>query len=69
MISSLKFVSTLILLLSTSFILAQMDVSQAMTPTQYVNNVLLGEGVTATNVQFTGSLEQIGYLTNGEGIW
>ncbi|MAU75784.1 MAG: hypothetical protein CL831_02795 [Crocinitomicaceae bacterium] len=68
MISSLKFVSTLILLLSTSFILAQMDVSQAMTPTQYVNNVLLGEGVTATNVQFTGSLEQIGYLTNGEGI-
>ena len=47
---------------------AQMDVSQAMTPTQYVNNVLLGEGVTATNVQFTGSLEQIGYLTDGEGI-
>jgi gliding motility-associated-like protein len=38
-----------------------------MTPTQYVNNVLLGEGVTATNVQFTGSNVQIGYLTGGTG--
>jgi hypothetical protein len=47
---------------------AQMNVSQAMTPTQYVNNVLLGEGVTATNVQFTGSLEQIGYLTDAVGF-
>ena len=68
MISYFKFVSTLILLLGTSFIQAQMEVTQAMTPTQYVNNVLLGEGVTATNVQFTGSLEQIGYLTGGVGF-
>ena len=68
MVSSHKFVSTLIFLLSASFIQAQMDVSQAMTPTQYVNNVLLGEGVIATNVQFSGSLEQIGYLTDGVGF-
>ena len=68
MISYFKFVSTLILLLGTSFVQAQMEVTQAMTPTQYVNNVLLGEGVTATNVQFTGSLEQIGYLTDGVGF-
>ncbi len=68
MISYFKFVSTLILLLGTSFVQAQMEVTQAMTPTQYVNNVLLGEGVTATNVQFSGSLEQIGYLTDGVGF-
>lgn len=49
-------------------IVAQMNISQAMTPAQYVNNVLLGEGVTATNVTFTGSLEQIGYMTNGGGF-
>jgi gliding motility-associated-like protein len=68
MISYIKFVSAMILIMSTSFIQAQMEISQSMTPTQYVNNVLLGEGVTATNVQFTGSLEQIGYLTDGEGF-
>jgi gliding motility-associated-like protein len=68
MISYFKIVSTLILLFGTSFIQAQMEVTQAMTPTQYVNNVLLGEGVTATNVQFSGSLEQIGYLTDGVGF-
>ena len=51
---------------SVSF--SQMNVSQTMTPTQYVNDVLLGEGVTATNVQFSGSMEQIGYLTGGTGF-
>jgi gliding motility-associated-like protein len=48
--------------------IAQMNVNQSMTPTQYVNNVLLGEGVTATNVQFSGSLDQIGYLTEAVGF-
>ena len=51
---------------NVQFANAQLNVAQNMTPEQYVNNVLLGEGVTATNVQFSGSLEQIGYLTGGD---
>ncbi len=47
-------------------LIGQMNIVQGMTPTQYVNDVLLGEGVTATNVQFTGSMLQIGYMTGGD---
>ena len=52
-------------LLSGATCLAQVDVDQSLTPAQYVNDVLLGEGVSATNIQFTGSLDQIGYMTGG----
>ena len=47
---------------------AQFDIAQGLTPEQYVNDVLLGEGVTATNVQFTGLDVQLGYLTGGTGF-
>lgn len=49
-------------------IAAQFDIAQGMTPAQYVNDVLLGEGVTATNVQFTGLNVQLGYLTGATGF-
>ena len=39
---------------------AQLVVSNALTPAQIVNNVLLGQGVTATNVTFSGDADQIG---------
>ena len=55
-------------LLSGAAALAQVDVDQSLTPAQYVNDVLLGEGVSATNIQFTGSLDQIGYMTGGESV-
>ena len=42
-----------------------MVINQTMTAEQYVNNVLLGEGVVATNVQLTGGLAQLGHMTNG----
>ena len=47
---------------------AQFNIAQGMTPEQYVNDVLLGEGVIATNVQFTGLDVQLGYLTGGTGF-
>ena len=40
-------------------------VDQTLSIEDYVNGVLLGEGVTATNISFIGSTEQIGYLTGG----
>ena len=41
-------------------------VDQSLTIEQYVNDVLLGEGVNATNISFIGSPEQIGYMSGGE---
>ncbi|MDA0732422.1 MAG: choice-of-anchor L domain-containing protein, partial [Bacteroidetes bacterium] len=65
-VSRIVFALSFLLTFSPSSIIAQ-NVSQVMTPTQYVNDVLLGEGVTATNVQFTGLDIQLGYLTGGSG--
>ena len=42
---------------------AQLEVNSTLTPDEYVNDVLLGTGVEATNVQFTGSPVQIGEIT------
>ena len=41
---------------------AQMVIDNTQTPTDLVNNVLLGNGVTATNITYTGSSGQIGYF-------
>ena len=42
---------------------AQVEVNSTLTPDEYVNDVLLGTGVEATNVVFTGSPTQIGHIT------
>ncbi len=39
---------------------AQLTVSNALTPTQLVQNVLLGTGITATNITFTGTADARG---------
>ncbi len=41
---------------------AQLEVNSTLTPDEYVNDVLLGTGVEATNVQLTGSPVQIGHI-------
>ena len=48
---------------SMGFLSAQVEVNSTLTPEQYVNDVLLGTGVEATNVVFTGSPVQIGEIT------
>lgn len=49
--------------LFTAGLSAQVEVNSTLTPEQYVNDVLLGTGVEATNVVFTGSPVQIGEIT------
>jgi gliding motility-associated-like protein len=51
----------LILLLSRS-VCAQLVVTSALTPTQLVNSVLLGPGVVAFNIQYTGASHAIGFF-------
>ncbi|MDG2426003.1 MAG: choice-of-anchor L domain-containing protein [Flavobacteriales bacterium] len=52
------------LLVSPAF--SQVEVNSTLTPEQYVNDVLLGVGVVASNVTYTGSPVQIGHVTGLE---
>ncbi|MFT4660900.1 MAG: gliding motility-associated-like protein [Patiriisocius sp.] len=46
---------------------SQIILDQSMTIEEYVNDFLLGEGVSAFNITFTGSEEQIGTISGLEG--
>jgi len=46
---------------------AQVTVDQSYTIEQYVNDILLGSGVSASNITYTGTDIQIGYLQGAEG--
>lgn len=39
------------------------------TAEEYIQEILLGDGVTATNITYTGSLAQLGLLENGTGVF
>ncbi len=46
----------------------QLSVSTNLTPTNLVNSVLLGPGVVATNIQYTGANRAIGYFSGTSNI-
>lgn len=50
-----KYLKIVIILLTAFSAKAQLTVTNTLTPTQLVQNVLLGNGVTASNIAFTGS--------------
>lgn len=54
-------------LFATSVYHAQITVDQSFTIDEYVNDILLGTGVQASNITYTGSDVQIGYMQGGEG--
>ncbi len=56
------------ILLSFTSATAQ-QVTSGLTMEEYVNDVLLGSGVTAFNIEYTGAEEQIGHYTEGQGDW
>jgi|TARA_B100000768_G_C11270289_1_gene373084 gliding motility-associated-like protein len=45
----------------------QPDIDSNFSIEQYVNDILLGEGVEAFNITYTGGESQLGYMTGGEG--
>lgn len=48
----------------------QVTISQPyVTAEDYIQEILLGDGVTATNITYTGSLTQLGFLENGSGVF
>lgn len=56
-----------IALLMPASIVAQ-TVTSGLTLEEYVNDILLGSGVEAFNIELTGSDVQVGYLQDAEGI-
>jgi len=48
---------------------AQIVIDNTLTPQQLVEQVLLGDGVTATNITFTGSSAQIGTFNATNGVF
>jgi len=48
-----------------SSILAQLNVSNSLIPTQLVNNVLAGDGVSISNVSYSGANISLGKFSNG----
>lgn len=49
----------------TAVSFSQLTVTTTLSPQQLVQNVLVGSGVTVTNVTYTGSANSIGYFQNG----
>ena len=52
-------------LCTSNYSFSQLIVNNTMTPTQLVQNVLVGQGVTVSNVTYTGSASAIGSFTSG----
>ena len=62
----ITYMKKIILLLTTAFTINQVNAqitTSTLTPTQYVQNVLLGGGVTASNITFTGVAKAIASFT------
>jgi hypothetical protein len=62
-------VAVLSISLFTSGAIAQVTVDNTLTPTQLVEQVLLGEGVEATNIVFSGNAGQIGSFNAANGVF
>ncbi|MEI7595160.1 MAG: choice-of-anchor L domain-containing protein [Bacteroidota bacterium] len=64
MLNLIKYLAFILILTPLSS-KSQLVLGPAQTPTQLVNNVLVGAGITVSNVVFTGSTEMISKFSNG----
>lgn len=48
---------------------AQLEVETGLTLEEYVNEILLGNGIQAFNISYQGGTNQLGYLTGGEDVF
>lgn len=68
---NLRFIrfAALALALMGAFTLHAQVITSGLTLEEYVNDVLLGNGVQATNITYTGGAVQLGYMTGGDGTF
>jgi gliding motility-associated-like protein len=55
----------LLIIFSNIKLHSQLQISQNLTPTQLIQQVLIGNGVTVSNITFTGDVQAIGKFYNG----
>ena len=48
---------------------AQLEVETGLTLEEYVNDILLGSGIQASNITYQGGTNQLGYLTGGDDVF
>ena len=48
---------------------AQLEVETGLTLEEYVNDILLGNGIQAFNITYQGGDNQLGYLTGGDDVF
>ena len=48
---------------------AQLDVESGLSLEEYVNDILLGNGIQAFNILYQGGDQQLGYLTGGDDVF
>ena len=61
----------LFFLITTRNVVAQIGITNNAPnndPNHLINNILIGGGVTVSNIQFSGNNQQIGYFSNGNSI-
>ncbi len=61
----MKRILLLLFIISTNLSYSQLQINQGLTPSQLVHQVLVGSGVTISNVTYTGDLTSIGKFDNG----
>jgi gliding motility-associated-like protein len=64
-IARIKSIVILFLLLFSSDSFAQLQISQTGTVAQWVQNVLVGQGVSVSNITYTGSSQSVGLFSTG----
>ena len=52
-----------------SIVHAQLEVETGLTLEEYVNDILLGNGIQAFNITYQGGDNQLGYLTGGDDVF
>lgn len=58
-------ITSILLILLINFSYGQLQVTQNLTPAQLISQVLIGYGVTVSNITYTGDIQAIGKFANG----
>jgi len=61
---TMRFLTSFLFFLTSHFAVGQLVVDSAATPEQMIEDVLLGEGVQISNIQYTGDNRGSGMFTN-----
>ena len=65
----MRFLSALAFAFAFSFAALAQTTDQSYTIEEYVTDVLIGDGINVSNITFTGSEEQIGYMSGAGGVF